>query len=149
MKNWLLRKFGKFLKLDVDEVCLKPRNEEFSIYVTYLLKGFKNPYDIRRISYIGGSTVYFESYSPSRDAFTFDTKNQSFCIDRIAIEGQSISVWLKSGAERFNAESLVMEIKALIEQGTAELIRENANTTKTAESWKNMKEFVAKVQTDK
>jgi hypothetical protein len=149
MKNWLLRKFGKFLKLDVDDLCLKPRNEEFSIYVTHLLKGFKNPYDIRRISYIGGSSVYFESYSPSRDAFPFDTKNESFCMDCIVIEGQSISVWLKSGAERFNAESLVIEIKALIEKGTHELMRENTTTAKTAESWKNMKEFVAKVQRDK
>ena len=70
-------------------------------------------------------------------------------MDCIVIEGQSISVWLKSGAERFNAESLVIEIKALIEKGTHELMRENTTTAKTAESWKNMKEFVAKVQRDK
>lgn len=149
LKNWLLRKFGKILKLDVDDLYLKPRNEEFSIYVTHLLKGFKNPYDIRRISYIGGSTVYFESYRPTRDAFPFNTNSADFCMDRIAIEGDSISVWLKPGAERFNVESLVIEIKTLIEQGTHELMRENANTAKTAESWKNMKEFVAKVGSEK
>lgn len=149
LKNWLIRTFGVFLNLDVDDLCLKPRSEEFSIYVTHLLKGFKNPYDIRRISYFGGSTVYFESYSPTRDAFPFDTKSADFCMDRIAIEGDSISVWLKPGAERFNVESLVMQIKTLIEQGTQVLMRENANTAKTAESWKNMRDYVAKFESDK
>jgi hypothetical protein len=148
-KNWLFRTLDRVVRLDVDDLHLKPRNEEFSIYVTHLLKGFKNPYDIRRISYFEGTTtVYFESYSPTRDAFPFDTKKKS-CINLITIEADSISVWLKSGAERFNVQSLVAEIESLIAIGTAELKRENRESELAAESWKNMKEFVAKVQSDK
>lgn len=149
LKTWLLRTLGRFLQLDIDDLCLKPSNEEFSIYVTHMLKGFRNPFDIRRISNIGGTTVYFESYSPTRDAFPFDTKNKDSAIDHIAIEGETISVWLKSGAERFNVESLVIEVKTLIEKGTHELSRENAETAKTADSWRQMREYVAKVESDK